>query len=385
MREMLKSCFRHKLRNLLIFIQMVLVFAYLMMTMMSIQRAFKICAEVPKVLGDGWENIVHCEISDDNEEDVSRLLELNNYLKENNIMDGLACYEPGVMHFGSDSEYNYSSGLKMEWNMYRMAGFDIRSGRGFCEEDKNNGTSFVLVGAELADRQGMKEGDIIRDSYSDIEYEVIGVLDYGNRWFVNSVSDGDIQSLDNQAVTLMREERSNEYIRVHYYGYADGTVSAGEAADFINGCAADLGLDVHAESVESELDEIFNAILSDNIGWLVFAGVIAIMVATGTASLMAANLYSRKREVGIRMAFGWSPLKIIFLFAGEMALIIFAAFGMACLVQYLSVGSGYVYVFTWGIALFGALGAVIMCIPSFVCMIAAVSKFRPKNLIGGRE
>lgn len=392
--EIIRNCLRHKLRNLLMFVQMTLVFAYLMTTVIFIQRAFNICIEVPGVLGDGWQGVVHCEISDD-EEDVQQLHKLNDYLEENEIMDRVASFDVRTMCLGESFGYNEVTNFQMELGISRIADFKIQSGRNFCEEDLHNGRLPALVGSELAERCDIKIGDTFEDSYSQTEYEVIGTLKNNSYWFGQSFSDGVICPLDNQVVTLMSGKKSDEYVRLHYYGKVNGSMAAGQAAERINDFSRDSGFTLRAVSIEDELDEQYHIILKDNIGWLISSIVIMIMVAIGTASLAAANLYAKRKEVGIRMAVGYPPAKVIRLFIGEIMLIVFAAYGTACLFEYISVGNGIDalgtmqmysgFAFTGKIALLGAAGAVIMCIPSLIALAIMISRFRPKNLIGGKE
>lgn len=392
MREILKSIWKHKLSNLLMLLQIVLVIIYFFMTAASIQKAFNICIEVPDVLGDKYDSVVHCQVQADGTDPVE-FQKFRDSLIENGIVNEFAYYNTNtasIMNetFGDDMIAN----LRMERGISQIADFPIQEGRSFGEEDMEEETVPLLAGYELAEKYKIKTGDIIESE--DVKYKVIGVMKRGCCWFMQSVSEGLVLSLDTQAVTLATKEETED-IQMHYYGTAGASLTAAQAAAKINDMAEDFHITLRAKVLDAELDRQFEAIWDDNIYWLIFAITIMFMVAIGTASLTVTHLYTRKKDVGIRMALGYSPGRIFSLFAGETVTLALISGALACLGGALMIGNDkqfldemviYTgYEFSGRIAMFGVIGAVCMCVPSMLVLAVVLHKFQPKNLMGGKE
>jgi len=393
MSEILKSCWKHKFSNLLMMLQIILVIVYFFMTMVSIQHAFNICIEVPHVLGDKYDNAVHCEVQNDGM-DTTDFNKLLNTLEESKIVNHIAFYNTNTASI--ESEYfgnEVIANLQIELGILKIADLQVQEGRIFQQEDLQDEITPLLVGCELAAKYNVKIGDIVEDNGK--KYEIVGVLKKNSCWFVQSISEGLILSLDTQVVTLASKRESQEDIQMHYYGIANSKLTAEQAAEQINDMAKDSHIVLKAAALKDELNQQFQKVWDDNIYWLAFSVIMIFMVAIGTASLAVTHLYSRKKEVGIRMALGYSPRRIFFLFAGEIVVLTLVSYGISCIIGFFMIGNGVDalgdmmihtgYGFTGTVAALGGIGAVCMCLPSLLILTIVVRKFQPKNLMGGKE
>lgn len=390
MREILKSVWKRKLSNLLKMLQIILVIVYFFVTAASIQQAFMIYWEVPKVLDNNMEKIIHLEVQD--ETNLADFQNFCNSLKNNQLINEIAHYESSF--FESEKLDNKTIGnLKVDYKINQIKNFQVREGRNFSERDLQNEISSLLIGSELARKFNLKIGDMIKDFGSDNEYRIIGILKENSHWFQQSISEGFILSLDQQVITLLSSE-DEDYVRLHYYCTVDSK-NIKSTIDKIETVAEDNHIFIQAKTVADELNEQFNTILNNNIYWLIFSIIIMFIISIGTASLTITHLYARKKEIGIRLAVGYSPNQIIYLFAGEILVFTLLAYGMACLLGYIMIGNGMMslggsesytgFVFTGKVALFGGVAALVMCLPSMIALLVCVRKFQPKNLIGGKE
>lgn len=388
MREIIKNTWKHKWSNFLIMLQLILVITYFFMTSISVQRAFNICIEVPKVFGDKMNETLHLEVQEEGV-DLSDFEKFCTELKEKHIINEIITCD--LLDFESNELSDDVVGnLKVQTGMKQIKDFEMKEGRNFNEDDLKREKHPILVGSQLAQKNNLKVGDLIEESIEGELYEIIGILKENNRWFENSAANGVILSLDQQVVTLMEEE----YVHMDYYcniniDYKDGII------ENIKAIADKYNVIVRPTFVNDELGEEYKDILDDNIYWLVFAIVIMVMITIGTATLSITHMYSRKKEIGVRMAVGYTTKKIVILFGGEIVLITLLAYIISCVIGMTFIGDGIEIwdgvvtytgnVFSGKIALFGAIAAVCMCTPSAIALLINIKKYQPKNLIGGRE
>lgn len=390
MKELLKNLWKQKMFQFLLLLQVTLSIVYFFMTSVSIQEAFNLFVEVPKVLKKTQDTIMHLETQEDtNVEDFQKLC---NALRKEQVLEDLAFYEERyfnrVDNFGEETEIG---NLKMELGISEMGNFATEQGRGFKKEDLKSDMPVMLLGSKVAQKYHLKAGDLME--VSDIEHKIVGILKEDSHWFFQTISEGNILSLDNQVVTLVPS--FEEEVPMHFYGIIGYGLNPAMAVDKVQAMAERYHVILKAEMVNEELNEQYQKILNDNIQWLVFSISIMIMVAIGTASLSVARLYTRKKEMGIRMAVGYSTRRLFTLYMGEIVVLMFLSYAIACFFGNWFIGDGtsilgglemYTgHCFTGNIAFLGGIAVLCMCLPPAVSLFMVICKFQPKNLIGGKE
>ena len=130
---------------------------------------------------------------------------------------------------------------------------------------------------------------------------------------------------------------------------------------------------------------------------MIFAVIMLIMISIGTATLFAAQMNSRKHDIGIRIAVGYSYGRIARLLIGEVLVVVSVSFFVAIIVgkiilgsvtQETVIGKGIYtngYYISLEIILLGSIVMLMMCIPAIVSLGTRVRRLQPKELIGGKE
>ncbi len=386
--EILKRMKRHKIFNFMMMLQFLLIILYFFVTVAAIQKAFIMNLEVPKILGDHMEQIIHLEVQ---EEDTT-LRDFQNFckeLKENKLVTAIAYYN--YSSIASELFNNEEVGnLEINTELNQIKAFPVKDGAFFSEQDLQSKMRPVLVGSELADRFHFKVGDVIHDTISFGDFKIIGILEENSYWIGQTISEELILFLDHQVISLTTED----YVRLHYYCSAESK-NLEDTIQRIESIAQKHNIILEATTVKAELENHYETTLNNNRYWLVFAIVLMIIISIGTASLTSTHLYTRKKELGIRLAVGYTPARITVLFTGELLIFTFLAYGIAYLCGYSMIGNGISsfagsvtysgYAFTGTIALLGGASVLIMCIPSVAALFICIRKFQPKNLIGGKE
>lgn len=119
------------------------------------------------------------------------------------------------------------------------------------------------------------------------------------------------------------------------------------------------------------------------------------MIAVGMAAIILARMYSRRQEIGIRMAVGYSFGKICRLLVGEVLVLVLSGWIFTVIGAKIIYGGsvesfGSVRLYTGlylslRIILLGGVAAILMCMPTVVALFVKFRKLQPNNLIGGNE
>ncbi len=398
MREILKSLGKRKLANILILLQIILSLVYFFNTAISIQKTFQIYQEVPSKLNTDAEQIVVVEVNSESGGGITNELfhTFCETVKKETDVEKISTYNNSWLEceqLGLDLTA-IEVGRDIDW----IRQIETEEGRGFNEEDfdpaRTNGTKEhpfpLLIGQELRQQHSIQIGDKFADT-NNKNYVVAGVLRKGSLWFQQSIPEGMFLNLDNQAVKPLLDSPEPQ---MYYYFKVPDHASGSETAEKIESIAERYQMALSADAVSSRLDEQFDDDLRENMQWLCFSLILLVMIAIGLATIILARMYSRKKEIGIRMALGYTFGQICRLLVGEVLVLVLAGWiltvtGVKIMYEggeYLGGARLYTGVFlSLKIILLGGAAALFMCMPTVIALIVKFRKLQPNNLIGGNE
>lgn len=397
MREILKSLGKRKLANFLIFLQIMFSFTYFFTTAASIQKVFHVYSEVPRALNTDGERIMMAEIQNDIIEG-KEFLSFCEDLKREGKIEKIGTYHNTWLdseRMNADDVYGIEVSQDVDW----IKSIQTEDGRGFQPDDfvseRVNGSEEhplpMLVGQELAQKYSLQIGEQLSD-LNGVYYEVVGVLRHGSRWFMQTIPEGLSLSLENQVVIPLPE---NGDVQMYYYFKVSDGVASEEAGESIERIAERYQIQLSVDSVAHDLQEQFDEDLNENIQWMCFSLIVLLMISIGLTTLIVARMYSRKREIGIRIAVGYTLRQVCRLFVGEVLILVLTGLLSAIAVSRVFVGNGTDYweglvsstgmMLTYPIVISGLILGILMCVPSIVTLFVKFRKLQPKNLIGGKE
>lgn len=402
MREIIKSLGKRKLANLLIFLQIIFSLLYFFNTAISIQRVFHIYEDVPKTLQTDAGQIIMAEVNtesgnspDSMSEGVSMELfqTFLDAVKRETKIEKVNTYHNSWLE-SEAMNMEFINAQEVDWDIDWIREIEVDEGRGFNETDFDrkhaNGTKEhpypLLIGRELEQKYSLGIGDKLSDSNNQ-NYVVAGILKKGSLWFEQSISDGMLLSLDKQAVMPLQEQYEPQ---LYYYFKIPENISGKQTAEKIESIAERYQIFLTADTVSDLMKEQFDKDLKENLQWLCFSLIVLVMIAIGLATIILARMYSRGREIGIRMALGFSFGHILWLLVGEVFMVVLAGWALAAIWKFVEYGGwgdtmGEVLYLSPRILLLGGLAALLMCLPAVITLFIKFRKLQPNALIGGNE
>lgn len=399
MREILKSLGKRKLANTLILLQVILSLVYFFYVSVSIQKVFYIYGEVPKALNTDASQIVIADVNTESEGGITNELfqTFCETVKKETDVEKISTYRNSWLE--SEQMNLDLQTVEMDRDAGWLRQIEVAEGRGFREEDYDKARADgskehpfpLLIGQELKRQNSLSVGDTFADLNNE-NYVVIGILKKGSLWFQQSIPEGMFLTLDNQAVKPLPESPEPQ---IHYYFKVMDNASAERAAEKMESIADRYQIVLSADTVSGCLKKQFDRELGKNMQWLCFSLVVLVMIATGLVTIILARVYSRRREIGIRMALGFSPGQICRLLVGEVLVLVmsgwaFSAIGAKIIyggsVEYL--GSARLYTGLYlspQILLLGGAAALLICAPAVIALFVKFRKLQPNNLMGGNE
>ena len=388
--EIIKGCFKNSLMNLLFMAQVILVISYLFTTYLSVQDISFAKTQTEKQFGDEYENIVDIELSELQMEEWNKFNKYINELIKEEKIDGMTYSNQGNISSKKFKKKSISSYIVNE-DFFDIAGIELKEGTGFKNWETKKSVSPIVIGSKIASKYNLKVGDEFKSS--DGKVEVAGIIEKKSKWFLTSIKDGNVIGIDKLVFELGNDESAS--YAADYYVRLNENADSEEIVDGINKFAEDNKLLMNANKLSSLVERQYRINMDRNIRWLVFAIFFVIVVSIGTSTLIITRLYARKREIGIRMAVGYSPFKLFKLFMGENILMLMISYIIVCIVMKYTIGNGIsnfngciMYsgrYFSKEAVLVSGLGILFMAIPSGIVLAAFIRKFKPKNLIGGNE
>ena len=388
--EIIKGCFKNSLMNLLFMAQVILVISYLFTTYLSVQDIRFAKTQTEKQFGDEYENIVDIELSELQMEEWNKFSKYMDELIREEKIDGMTYSNQGNISSKKFKKKSISSYI-VNKDFFDIAGIALKEGTGFKNWETKKSVSPIVIGSKIASKYNLKVGDEFNTS--DGKVEVAGIIEKKSKWFLTSIKDGNVIGIDKLVFELGNDESAS--YAADYYVRLDENADSEEIVDGINKFAEDNKLLMNANKLSSLVERQYRINMDRNIRWLVFAIFFVIVVSIGTSTLIITRLYARKREIGIRMAVGYSPFKLFKLFTGENILMLMISYIIVCVFMKYTIGNGIsnfngciMYsgrYFSKEAVLVSGLGILFMAIPSGIVLAAFIRKFKPKNLIGGNE
>jgi putative ABC transport system permease protein len=418
MKLILKSLMKRKLSALLIAVQIIVSILFLITISCAIQEIFYLDMTVPRNLNYPTNQILHIKMNNDMatqkkyfafREEVFKNLNVKflGYYNDHDtfMIDSLikSPYlkqmrkEQNVGEFLGDGEL---SAVSMEKGVNSLKTLKVIKGRNFFDGDFDAKNSFVpvLAGYKLLKYRILDIGSEFYHRSEKKKYKVVGVLQEGSTWLMFTPSQGMYQYLDDQLIVPLN---INDYIvsapelpKLDYYSVADNLNDVPGIVVGMKTISEKVGLPIEIRTIKSELDESQEKVLQDNIKWLVFSLFFIIMTALEIASIMLSSVVARKREIGIRIAMGYSIRKIQNLIVGEILFILMLAALVAILIALWTTNSVPSFFYNKAPDGYGvspaimaiAIGAVLfMSIPPVAMIVSRIKKIQPHELIGGKE
>ncbi|MDR1700627.1 MAG: ABC transporter permease, partial [Lachnoclostridium sp.] len=331
--ESIKRIKKHKAFSIMLMLQIFLIMLYFFLTAASIQNIFIMNIEVPKVLGNNIDKIIHLELQNE-DKSPEDMQQFRKELKEQQLIKEMAYYDVSGITSDALSTEEISI-LKIAPELNQIKKFHIREGRFFSTDDLQDETMPLLAGSKLAQKYDIKIGDVINNTTTSETYQIIGILEEGSNWIGQTIPENYILLLDHQFISIALDD----YVRLHYYCISESSNMA-DVIERIESIAKKHNFILEANTVRNELNKHFETMLDSNIYWLIFAIVLMIIISIGMASLTITHLYTRKKELGIRLAVGYTPNRITALYSGELLIFTLLAYGVACLTGYIMIGNG---------------------------------------------
>ncbi len=407
MREIIKSLGKRKLANLLILLQVILSLLYFYNTAVSIQKVFHIYEEVPKTLQTNTEQIVMAEVNTESGNSPDGISDgvsmelfqtfLDTVKRETKIEQVNAYHNSWLESEAMNMEF--INAQEVDWDIDWIREIEVDEGRGFKENDFDrkhaNGTKEhpypLLIGRELKQKYSLGIGEKLSDSNNQ-NYVVAGILKKDSLWFEQSIPEGMLVSLDNQAVMPFRKQVTPQ---MFYYFKIPENVSGKQTAEKIESIAERYQIFVTADTISDRMKEQFDKDLKENLQWLCFSLTVLVMIAIGLATIILARMYSRGREIGIRMALGYSFERILRMLTGEVFLLVLSGWILVSAWEIGQYGRGIDFFenariynsqyISPRILLLGGLTALLMCLPAVITLFIKFRKLQPNSLIGGNE
>ena len=396
--EVIKSLGKRKVIYILIMLQFSFSILYFFITSAAIQSAFYVNINVPRELDISTEQIIHMEVDAfaDREGFESLVSDIEKMLNGK-----VGAYDTYVLYDGKLGGEVETIEIDKDINLIKD--IVVAEGSYFDEEDfeydkmqmTEENRIPILVGSELAEEYKLEIGSVVCDEYNCGFYVVKGILESGSKWFYGAVPEGTILDLGNQII--IPKSQSDMYIPLHYYWVLPESIDKENIINQIEQLVDKNNVVVDSKFLSDELSERFEATLQENEYWMIFAVIMLIMISIGTATLFAAQMNSRKHDIGIRIAVGYSYGRIARLLIGEVLVVVSVSFFVAIIVgkiilgsvtQETVIGKGIYtngYYISLEIILLGAIVMLMMCIPAIVSLGTRVRRLQPKELIGGKE
>lgn len=401
MKDVLKSIWKKRLFSLLIFLQLMFSILYFFVTAISIQATVNSQITVKKELYSPQDRTIHIEVQNEESGNFNKfktdLLKSNmmeNFSGWQNNLLTLEDYIPGEVNSNSEIDC-----VTVSKNSEMIKEISVESGRNFSDDDYNSqkadGTEekpfSMILGSDFAVKSNLKTGDRFSD-YNENNYIIVGILKPNSKWFYQTISEGVIMIMDNAVMVAYTGDIENPLM--HYYSVVEENRDPRVAIETINHIAQKNNITLSAELISTELSRAYDESIKENSSWMIFSLVILIFVAIGTSILIVSHMYMRRTEIGIRMAYGYSFNKILFLLWGEFLTVAVVAFLSALTLSNLFFSNGkqqlfsayYIsqYHLSADLVVIGVAMFVLMCLPSIFALVFKLKKVQPKELIGGK-
>lgn len=395
--DILKSIGKRKIANILIFFQIVFSFIYFFTTAVSIEKVFYVYREIPKMLYTDSHNILMAEIQNDGI-DGKEFQKFCDEVKNDAAIERISTYHNTWVD-SKRLKNDPIDGVEMSGGTDWIKKLEVSQGQNLNEEDfdskKVDGSKEhplpILIGQKLMEKYSLQIGEKF-DDINGIYYIVKGVLCLQSKWFLQTIPEGLCLSLDNQVIVPLLED---DNVQMYYYFKLKMGDQAQAVCKKLKKTAEQYNIILSVDTVAQFLQDGFEKNLQENKQWLFFSLITLGMISIGLATLITARIYMRKKEIGVRIAVGYTLRQNLGLFIGEMVVLVTAGMITALVISCVLLGNGteswegMQYItgswMTGDIIVGGMILGGLMCIPSVIVLFIKFRNIQPKGLIGGKE
>ncbi len=199
-----------------------------------------------------------------------------------------------------------------DFNLLKVKGYNLQSGRNFTELESNNGVNVAIIGSKIIDKLFERNENPINKVFSarGNNFRIIGVLEEQGSSFGRSVDDMVIIPLE----TGRRLRPSSRFeVEVRVDNPTEVEKDMGISSKIMSIIRQDpIGSEKSFEVVRNEsLEER----LSDITGYLKIGGfsisfITLLGASIGLMNIMLVSVNERTREIGIRKSIGATPIDI---------------------------------------------------------------------------
>ena len=199
-----------------------------------------------------------------------------------------------------------------DFNLLKVKGYNLQSGRNFTELESNNGINVAIIGSKIIDKLFEKSENPINKVFSarGTNFRIIGVLEEEGSSFGRSVDDMVIIPLE----TGRRLRPSSRFeVEVRVDNPTEIEKDMGISSKIMSIIRQDpIG---NEKSFEVVRNESLEERLSDITGYLKIGGfsisfITLLGASIGLMNIMLVSVNERTREIGIRKSIGATPIDI---------------------------------------------------------------------------
>ena len=199
-----------------------------------------------------------------------------------------------------------------DFNLLKVKGYNLQSGRNFTELESNNGVNVAIIGSKIIDKLFEKSENPINKVFSarGTNFRIIGVLEEKGSSFGRSVDDMVIIPLE----TGRRLRPSSRFeVEVRVDNPTEIEKDMGISSKIMSIIRQDpIG---NEKSFEVVRNESLEERLSDITGYLKIGGfsisfITLLGASIGLMNIMLVSVNERTREIGIRKSIGATPIDI---------------------------------------------------------------------------
>lgn len=295
------------------------------------------------------------------------------------------------------ANYNGIDSIVIEKGLEKLRDLDIVEGRSFVEDDfyVTGNEIPILIGYDLYKRGLWNVGDIIRDTVSDINYKVIGVLDKNVTWaWSKSIDDNNFMYLTDGIVaplTPLMYKKTYFMPGLNFYCGVKNSNDIDYIINFLEDFEKENTVNLDTVILNEEFISIQKENLTNNEIIFMFCIFFFIMTSIGIMFTLYKSIETRKYELGIRLANGASYKELRKLVLCEILVMFIIAITLSSAISIISINGGAsatvyngvyngMYVSLKSIIMTIIISLIVSILPSIVS-IYKINSFNPVELI----
>jgi len=327
MKSIIKSLMTRKTSVVIMIIEMIIAMVYFISMACSMQKVFIVNIETPKEITCKVNRLIETVFDDLDEKTFKKIK------KELNKNKNIECCSYIDVESGIDINKNIETNyIRISEGFLKIKNFDISKGRQLNKEDFTENKAGILVGENIAKQRGYSIGDSFKYIYENekiVDYKIVGLIKKDEKVFSQDITDGTVADL-NEAIILPIIEDNVEYVpEMRCYSLIKDKADEKELMKVIKRSFDKYNVRCETYLVSDKLNEIFEKNYQSNKKWLIISLVIIFLSIVGVLTSLAALIYNRRREIGIRLALGYSKKDVKLFIISEVAVMTIISYIMA--------------------------------------------------------